>query len=93
MPYQDGKLHGTVQLSDPNGRLLLEAAHANGLRHGPSVQYDADGQVVERMDFIEGSPKGASLAVQSNAPAEPVAADPLRAFYAGLAREGAAEAG
>ncbi len=92
MPYQAGRLHGTVQLYDPQGRLLLEAEHAHGRRHGPSVQYDADGRVVERVAYIEGRPKGAPVAVQSNQSVAPVAADPLHAFYAGLAREGAGKA-
>ena len=87
MPYKLGKLHGTVRLYGPNGQLMLEAEHADGWRHGPSAQWDAEGRVVERVDYIEGRPEGSSLAVQASEPA-----DPLRAFYAGLAREGSAEA-
>ena len=89
MPHRAGKLHGTVQLYDPSGPLMFEAEHVNGLRHGPSVRYDPDGQPVERVVYVEGRPAAAPAgpAAPGKPPGEPAAADPLRAFYAGLAQE------
>jgi hypothetical protein len=77
-----------MEVYDPHGRIVLRAAHAAGLRHGPSVAFDAEGREVERVEYVEGRPAGATP--PAAAQTAQGAADPVAAFYARLAAEGAA---
>jgi antitoxin component YwqK of YwqJK toxin-antitoxin module len=89
VPHRAGRIDGVMEVYDPHGRVVLRAAHEGGLRHGPSVVFDAEGREVERADYAWGRPVGAAgPAPGADAAAAP--ADPVTAFYARLAAEGAA---
>lgn len=51
--YQDGQLVKTRNLF-PDGKVLSETNHHNGMLHGPFVEYDRQGNVIARGQMVEG---------------------------------------
>lgn len=51
--YQDGQLVKTRNLF-PDGQVLSETSHHNGMLHGPFVEYDRQGNVIARGQMVDG---------------------------------------
>jgi len=85
IPHRAGLPDGVTETFGPDGALMTSVAMVGGVRHGPSVVYDADGREVERVEWIDGAPAATVAAAGAD--------DPARAFYAALADEGARRSG
>ncbi len=51
IPYQNGRVHGTMRAFYANGNLRTKAEFVDGLRHGSEIHYEVDGSVIRHLTW------------------------------------------
>lgn len=85
IPWRAGAIHGVMEVFSPDGRPVQRIAHVDGVRDGPTVTLDADGNETARVWWRAGVPVAP---LPASDPADDAEVNPTRAFYSRLAREG-----
>lgn len=64
--YADGKQDGVWRTWFPSGQLRQEIGFKAGVKHGPSKEWDEDGQVRADLNYVDGKLDGKAIVVMPN---------------------------